>query len=126
MTDVKQVLQSLKDSVGSKEPIDYFKTLTTVFDILFEKLENQQKCLDHLNNEISKIKTQTALSIHWESEVALNLISKQIDFLRKDKDTYYNEINQLKIAYTEGLVTKNYDDFVKFWIDTLGFHPFLE
>ena len=54
------------------------------------------------------------------------MMSKQIDVLRKDKDTYFQALIDFKKAYTEDRVTQNYHDFVAFWMTTLGFHPFLE
>lgn len=122
----QNIITEMRDSVGQKDPIEYFKTLTTAFEILFDYLGAQEKELQAIRSELQKVKTQSALAIHWEPKVAADMISKQIDVLRTDKDIYFNEISSFKKAYNEDVVTQNYCDFVSFWVSALGFHPFLE
>ena len=54
------------------------------------------------------------------------MLIKEIEVLRNDKITYAEEISALKKAYAEGQVVQSYDTFCQFWVDTLGWHPFLE
>jgi hypothetical protein len=115
----KSFFQDMKDSVGKKEPIEYFRSLTTVFEMLFD-------CLDKQQNDLNKIKMHSALAINWEPKVAADMLSKQIDILRQDKENYFMELSAMKAAYTEDKVTQNYVDFVEFWTTTMGWHPFLE
>lgn len=113
------LIKEMRDCIGKKDPIEFFSLMTEVFDILFNDL-------DQLKEDNTRLKICTALSIQWEPKVASELLAKQIDVLRKDKDTYFSEIHDLKTAYAEGKVVKSYDEFCKFWITTLGWHPFLE
>lgn len=113
------LLQDMKEAVGTKDPIVYFEKMTAVFTLLFDRL-------DQLEKDNHQLRTYTALAIQWEPKVASDLISKQIDILRQDKETYFSEISTLKKAYADDVVTQNYADFCQFWINTLGWHPFLE
>jgi hypothetical protein len=122
----QSIINEMNESIASKDPIDYFKSLATAIEIMFDLLQTQEKQLQDLKEELYKIKTQSALAIQWEPKVAAEMLSKQIDIFRKDKDTYFQELDSFKKAYTEDRVTQNYHDFVKFWSDTLGWHPFLE
>jgi hypothetical protein len=115
----EDLLAEMKASVGTKDPLEYFTNMVNVLSLLLNKI-------DSLENKLQRVQTQSALAIQWEPRVASNLLSKEIDLLRKDKDTYFNEIAELKQAFVEDLVTQNYQQFCKFWQDTLGFHPFLD
>jgi hypothetical protein len=115
----EDLLKEMKDGVGTKDPVIFFDKMVDVFTLLFDRI-------DVLKNELSKVKLQSALAIQWEPKVAADMLDKQVEILRQDKDTYFQEITELKQAYIENKVTQNYHDFVKFWKDTLGFHPFLE
>ena len=54
------------------------------------------------------------------------MLSDQIEALKAaDKDVYASEIAALKIAYAEDMITQEYASFCQFWLDILGFHPFL-
>jgi len=106
------LLKEMKDSVGTKDPVEFFAKFTDVFALLFDRMD--------------RLERQTALAIHWDSKIASDMISKQVIVLRKDKDTYANEITELKKAFAEDIVTQNYVEFCAFWQDTLGFHPFLD
>ena len=122
----QSIIDEMNNAVGTKEPIEYFKSLTVAFEIMFDLLQTQEKHMQDMRAELNRIKLQSALAIQWEPKVASNMMSKQIDVLRADKDTYFQELDAFKKAYTEDRVTQNSHDFCKFWSETLGFHPFLE
>lgn len=122
----EDLLKEMRDCVGYKEPIGFFRKMVDVFILIFEKLDSIEKKIETLETSTDRIRVQSALSIQWEPKVAADMLCKQIDILRKDKDTYHKEISDLKKAYTEDRVTQNYHDFCKFWQDTLGWNPFLE
>lgn len=113
------ILKEMKEAVGTKEPIEYFAKLTDVLSLLFDEI-------DRLNSKVSRVQTQSALAINWEPKVASDLLAKQVDILRQDKDTYFNEIDALKKAFAEDKITQSYNDFCLFWQETLGWHPFLD
>lgn len=115
----QDLLKDMKDSIGTKEPVEFFDKMVDVFNLLFDKIEGLEK-------NLHDVKVHTSLSIEWEPRVAADLLVKQIDVLRQDKDTYFAEITALKKAYAEDLVTQNYNVFSQFWLDTLGWHPFLD
>lgn len=115
----ESLLKEMKDSVGTKDPIEFFAKLTDVFGLLFDRI-------DHLEKGLLRVKTQSALAINWEPRVASDLLAKQVELLRQDKDTYFAEITVLKKAFAEDKVTQNYQEFCQFWLDTLGWHPFLD
>lgn len=127
------LVDKMNETIGLKDPIEYFKLLTEAIEMLIdqnivlqETVVETTKDLLNLKVELHRVKTQTALAIQWEPKVAASMLGKQIDILRQDKDTYFNEIDALKKAYTEDRVTQNYHDFCKFWTETLGWHPFLD
>lgn len=115
----EDLLKEMKNSIGTKEPVEFFDKMVDVLNLLFDRIDN-------LENNLQAVKKQTALAIEWEPRVAADMIAKQIEVLRQDKDTYFAEISSLKKAYAEDLVTLNYNSFCKFWMDTLGWHPFLD
>jgi len=117
--DKNKLLQEMKDSIGTQNPIDFFSKFVNVFELLFDKIEK-------LESNLKNIKINTALSIQWEPKIAADMLVKQIDILRNDKVTYAEEISALKLAYAEGKVVQSYDTFCQFWVDTLGWHPFLD
>lgn len=113
------LLKEMKDMVGNKDPIEFFAKMVDVFDLLFNKLDAMEALL-------KKVKNNSALSINWDPKLASTMLTSQIDKLRLSRDIYENEIKLFKDAYTENKVTQSYDEFVNFWQDTLGFHPFLD
>lgn len=115
----EDLLKDMKSSVGTQEPVVFFEKMVDVFNLLFDKI-------DLLEKSLHNVKTQTALSIEWEPRIAADMLVKQIEILRQDKDTYFTELSTLKKAYAEDLVTQNYTAFCQFWLDTLGWHPFLD
>ena len=115
----EDILKDMKEACGTKEPIEYFAKLTDVLSMLFDRIDGLEKTLN-------RVKTQSALAIHWEPKVASDLLAKQVEILRQDKDTYFNEINTLKQAFAEDKVTQNYNEFCEFWQNVLGWHPFLD
>lgn len=117
--DKDKLLQEMKDSIGTKDPIEFFNKFVDVFELLFTKI-------DKLESNLKSVKNNTALSIQWEPKIAAEMLIKEIEVLRNDKITYAEEISALKKAYAEGQVVQNYDTFCQFWVDTLGWHPFLE
>ena len=117
----EDVLKEMKACIGIQDPIVFFNKMTDLFDCLFKQI-------DHLQSDLNKVKTQSALAIEWEPRIASEMLSRQINILRQDKgkDLYLEEISALRLAFAEDLVTQNYSDFCRFWMDTLGWHPFLE
>lgn len=123
---VSDLVKKMEETIGTKEPIEYFSLLTQAVSMLLQQNNLQLDQIKSLRSELNRVKTQSALSIQWEPKVAANMMSNQIDILRNDKDTYFQELEAFKKAYTEDRVTQNYHDFVAFWTTTLGWHPFLE
>ena len=113
------LLKEMRETIGNKDPIVFFEKMVDVFDLLFDRV-------DQLEAQNHRLQTYAALAIQWEPKVASDLLAKQIEILRQDKDTYFNELTALKRAYAEDRVTQNYHDFCQFWLDTLGWHPFLD
>jgi hypothetical protein len=114
----EDLLKEMKESIGTKDPVEFFAKMVDVFTLLFDKIES-------LEDDLAQVKVHSALAIQWEPKVAADMLTKQIEILRQDKDTYSAELTALKKAYAENQVTQNYETFCQFWIDTLGFHPFL-
>ncbi len=115
----EDVLKEMKEAVGTKEPVEFFGKMVDVFNLLFGEI-------DRLQSDVSRIKTHSALAIQWEPKVASDMLARQVEILRRSKDIYFMEIDELKRAFAEDRVTQNYHDFVQFWQDTLGYHPFLD
>jgi hypothetical protein len=111
--------KDLKNCVDNKTPLDYFNKLTDVLSYLCNKIER-------LEGEVAKARITSALAIKWDSRFALAIIEDQIEFLRNnDIDFYKSQIDELKKAYKEDLVTQSYDTFCAFWQDVNGVHPFM-
>lgn len=115
----EDVLKDMKNMVGQKDPVVFFEKMVDAFSLLFDQL-------DDLKNELNRVKVNSALSIQWDSRVANDMLAKQIEILRQDKDTYHAELSACKEAYARGTATSSYSHFVNFWLDTLGWHPFLD
>lgn len=116
----EDLLKEMKECIGSKDPIEFFDKLTDMFSVLFDKL-------DKLEADNKRLQLQTALAISWEPRVASKLISNQVNILRaRDRDSFDLEIQALKVAFAEDVVTQSYELFCDFWVDTLGYHPFLD
>lgn len=115
----EELLAEMKGCIGTQEPVVFFEKMVDVFDMLFDRI-------DELDAEVHRVKLQSALAIQWEPKMAAAMLAGQINFLRQDKDTYFNEITELKKAFVEDSITQNYNDFCEFWTRTLGWHPFLE
>ena len=116
----KDVLKEMKDSVGVKDPIEFFEKMTDVFTLLFDRL-------DKLEEQNERLRVQSALAIQWEPKIASEMLTKQVKILREQDSTVFAaEIDALKMAFAQDIVTQNYNDFCNFWSDTLGFHPFLD
>jgi hypothetical protein len=114
------LLKEMKESIGTKEPIEYFNKLTDVLALLFNRI-------DDLEKTVNRLTVQSALAIQWDPRLASEMLAKEVTKLRlADKDVYNVEISALKVAFAEDKVTQSYDEFVNFWRDTLGFHPFLD
>lgn len=114
----KSIIDNMKGAIGTKAPIHFFESMTELFTIMFDKLSK-------IENDLVKLKINTALSLQWDPRVANEMLIEQIEFLKKDKETYHAELAACKLAYSQGIITKDYSSFVEFWIDTLGFHPFI-
>lgn len=114
----EDLIKDMRECIGEKEPIEFFNHMVTAFDKLFCEIES-------LNKEVLDLKTRSALSIQWESKVAASMLSDRIAEMRGN-DLYKTEVAELKKAYAEDRVTQNYHDFCEFWLNTLGYHPFLD
>lgn len=115
----EDVLKEMRESIGTKDPIEYFNKMTDLFQLLFSKIEE-------VESELYRTRVNAALAIKWEPKIASNLITQQINILRRDRDTFHNEISELKKAFVEDVVTQSYSEFCAFWQDVLGWHPFLD
>lgn len=115
----EDLLAEMKKSVGTQEPVYFFEKMVDVFTLLFDRI-------DRLESDLHRVKIQSALSIQWEPKLASDMLTAQINVLRQDKDTYFNELSALKKAFSEDQVTQSYEQFIEFWMDILGWHPFLE
>lgn len=113
------LLKEMKDSVGTKDPVEYFAKMADVFSLLFDHIDSLQK-------DVTRSKMLMALAIHWEPRVASVMIADEVTKLRLNKDVYVSEITALKQAYADDVVTQSYDSFCNFWVGTLGWHPFLD
>jgi hypothetical protein len=116
--DRKTALKDMRDSVGTKDPIVFFEKMVDVLNLLFDRI-------DGLEASLKETRMNAALAIQWEPKVAQAMITHQIEILREDKETYFDEISKLKKAFVEDRVTQSYASFCEFWQETLGFHPFL-
>lgn len=117
--DRKALLQDMSSMVGTQDPIRFFEKMVDVFGLLFDHIET-------LEADLKATRRNSALAIQWEPQVARSMITAEINKLREDKETYFDEIADLKKAFVEDKVTQNYNDFVSFWQDSLGYHPFLD
>lgn len=117
--DRKALLKEMKDSVGTQNPVVFFDKMVDVFTLLFDRI-------DELEDEVREANLKAALAIQWEPRLASSMLTEMINQLRQDKDTYTEEISQLKKAFIENKVTQSYDEFCRFWQDVLGYHPFLD
>ena len=115
----QDILKEMRGSIGTKQPIDFFSKLVDLFEIMFTRL-------DHIEKVMDQVKVHSALAISWEPRVASNLLSKQVVILRENKDVYTTEIASFQKALVENKITQSYKEFVQFWMDTLGYHPFLD
>jgi hypothetical protein len=115
----EDVLKEMREAVGTKEPVEFFAKMTDMFTLLFDRI-------DQLEGTLKRVKTQSALAIQWEPTIASDMLAKQVQVLRQDKETFTTEIEALKQAYAQDVVTQNYQSFCDFWENTLGWHPFLD
>jgi hypothetical protein len=113
------LLKEMRDSIGTQAPVVFFEKMIDVMKLLFDRI-------DDLEKDLKETRINSALAIHWEPKVAAAMLSNQINVLRQDKETYFDEITKLKKAFVEDRITQNYQDFCNFWQDVLGWHPFLE
>ena len=51
-------LRELRESIGNKDPIEFFAKFVDAFELLFDKL-------DQLESEVRTAKVNSALSISW-------------------------------------------------------------
>lgn len=121
----QDLLKEMKESVGTKEPTVFFAKMVDLMSLLFDRI-------DLLERSLSKTQINTVMLMKWDSAVVANMISEELQFLRvngKQPDgtnMYQQEIDALTNAYMRGYVTSDYNSFVTFWKDLLGYHPFLE
>jgi hypothetical protein len=118
MINKENLLQEMKDSIGTQDPIVFFQKMVDAFTLLFNRI-------DDLENQVKQAKVNAALAINWDSSIASDLIAKQIQVLRQNPDLYANEIKELKQFYAFKCYT-NSENFVSDWIRVLGYHPFLD
>ena len=115
----QDLLKEMKESVGTKDPVVFFDKMVDVFYLLFDKIGS-------LEIYLKRNSILTSLAIQWDPKIAASMLVVQISTLRQDKMMYHSEISLLKDAYAKNEVTQSYEEFCNFWIDTLGWHPFLE
>jgi hypothetical protein len=114
----QDLLKEMKESVGAKDPIEFFGKLVDVFSLLFDRI-------DYLEKEVLCVRINSALAIQWDPKLASDMLAGQVEALRQDKDIYFTELTAIKRAFGEDKVTQSYQEFCQFWEDTLGWHPFL-
>lgn len=115
----EQLLKEMKDSIGTQDPIVFFSKMVEALELLFNRIDGIEKTL-------KRVALQSSLAIQWDPRLASDMISNMIQSLREDKETYVEELSQLKKAFIEDKVTQNYPDFCAFWQEVLGYHPFLD
>jgi hypothetical protein len=115
----QDLLLEMKKCIGTQDPVVFFEKMTEVFGLLFDRI-------DQLQLDLNRVKTHSALAVQWEPRVASDMLARQINVLRQDKDIYFDEIELLKKAFAEDLVTQDYKRFCNFWTEALGWHPFLD
>src|SRR5271166_3760678 len=106
----EDLLADMKKSCGTQEPVVFFEKMVDVFTLLFDRI-------DQLEVDLDRVRTQSALAIQWEPKMASSMLANQINILRQDKDTYFEELSALKKAFVENKVTQNYSDFCAFWME---------
>jgi hypothetical protein len=114
----EDIIKEMKETIGTKEPIEFFSKMVDMFDLLFDRI-------DQLELDLLGVRVSTTLAIQWEPKIASDLLAEQVNVLRQDKETYFAELTALKQAFAEDKVTQSYTEFCQFWLDTLGWHPFL-
>lgn len=121
-----KLLEEMKELVGKKEPVLFFKSMIDVFEIIFDKLESIEEKLNRPQVSTSNEKANliAALSIKWDPKIALLLLAQEIEKFRENKTLYHTEISAFKDAYAQNIVTQDYDSFVTFWQNIVGEHPF--
>jgi hypothetical protein len=115
----EDLLADMRKTIGTQDPIHFFDKMVDVFNLLFDRI-------DELKFDVNKANIKATLAIQWEPKLASTMLTNMINDLRQDKETYFEEISQLKKAFVEDRVTQNYNDFCTFWEETLGYHPFLD
>jgi hypothetical protein len=113
------LIKEMKDSIGTKQPIVFFQAMTSVLESIVERLDN-------IEGRLEVITTQSSLGINWDPEIASEMLTSEIAKMREHKDIFSKELSSFKEAYTKGEVVKDYETFVKFWSDILGWHPFID
>lgn len=124
MSNKDYFLNKMRASVGTQDPTLFFKDMVEVFSLLFDKL-------DSVENTLKKVKLNSAMAIQWDPAIASKMIVDEIEFLRKEgnllgTNMYDIEIKHLKEAYMGTQQVASYSNFVHFWKEELGYHPFLE
>jgi hypothetical protein len=114
----EDLLKQMREAVGTKDPIEFFSQMVDAFWMLFDQI-------DLIKSELISVRFNSALAIQWEPKLASDMLAEQVNILRQDKETYFAELTALKKAFAEDKVTQSYQEFCKFWQDTLGWHPFL-
>lgn len=116
----------MKELVGKKEPVLFFKSMVDVFEVIFDKLESIEQKLNNSQVALSNDKANliAALSIKWDPKIALLMLAQEIEKFRENKSLYHAEISAFKDAYAQNIVTQDYDSFVAFWQNIVGEHPF--
>jgi hypothetical protein len=114
----EDVLKEMKIMIGNRDPIEFFGKMVEMFGLMFDQI-------DQLKSDLIAVRFNSALAIQWEPKLASDMLAGQVEVLREDKETYFNELSSLKKAFAEDKVTQSYAEFVAFWLETLGWHPFL-
>ncbi len=120
----QDLIKEMRASVGTKDPVVFFEKMVDLFDALFEEVA-------FLRTEVQDTKNFLTLAIKWDPKVANAMLVRTIMELRdkgNDGDgvnVFHEEISTLKKLMMNGEMTTDYDSFVKKFIETLGYHPFL-
>ncbi len=113
------LIKEMRECIENKTPVDFFNKFTDALDHLFSEIEK-------LKSEVAKTRVTSALAIKWDSRFALSIIENQIEDLRSSNLVFYKpQIDELKKAYKEDIVTQSYDTFCGYWQDVMGVHPFM-
>lgn len=113
------LIKEMKNSIGVKEPVDFFHNMTDLLESMLNRLSD-------IEDKLKIVTTQSSLGINWDPKIASEMLVAEIEKMRANKEVFATELHAFKVAYGENEITKDYQTFVNFWVDTLGWHPFID